>query len=73
VLMGTKDPDFKDPAAEAEWVAGELNGSFEMIEGAGHHPHVEMPEIIGPRVIEFLKTLEPEADHVEIVHAQSRA
>jgi len=73
VLMGTKDPDFKDPAAEAEWVAGELNGSFEMIEGAGHHPHVEIPEIIGPRVIEFLKTLEPEADHVEIVHAQSRA
>lgn len=73
VLMGTKDPDFKDPAAEAGWVAGELKGSFEMIEGAGHYPHVEMPEITGPRIIEFLKTLEPETYHVEIAHAQSRA
>jgi pimeloyl-ACP methyl ester carboxylesterase len=73
VLMGTKDPDFKDPAAEAEWLAGELNGTFEMIEGAGHYPHVEMPEIIGARVIEFLKALELEANLVANTHAQSRA
>ena len=69
VLMGTKDPDFKDPAAEAEWVAGKLKGSFEMIEGAGHYPQGEMPEIIGPKIIEFLKTLEMEADHVSIANA----
>ena len=73
VLMGTKDPDFKDPETEARWIAGELKGSFEMIAGAGHYPHVEMPEIIGPRIIEFLKTLAPEADHVAIAHAQGRA
>jgi pimeloyl-ACP methyl ester carboxylesterase len=73
VLMGTKDPDFKAPAAEAAWVAGQLNASFEMIEGAGHYPHVEMPEVAGPRIIKFLKTIEPEAAHVEIAHNQSQA
>ncbi len=62
VLMGTKDPDFKDPAAEAGWLAGELKGSFRMIEGAGHYPHVEMPEVAGPRIVEFLKTVEAKAD-----------
>ncbi|HZW02721.1 MAG TPA: alpha/beta hydrolase [Anaerolineaceae bacterium] len=63
VLMGTKDPDFQDPAAEAAWVAGRLNGSFEMVAGAGHYPHVEMPEVTGPRILEFLKAIETEVDH----------
>jgi pimeloyl-ACP methyl ester carboxylesterase len=73
VLMGTKDPDFKNPAAEAAWLAGKLKGSFEMIEAAGHYPHVEMPEIVGPRLLAFLKTLETEAGHAAIAHTQSRA
>ena len=69
VLMGSKDPDFKDPAAEAAWIAGELKGTFELVEGAGHYPHVEMPEISGPRIVQFLNTLELETDHVAISHA----
>lgn len=44
VVMGGRDRDFKDPAAEAELVAGRLGGRVEMIEGAGHYPHVELPE-----------------------------
>lgn len=54
VVMGTKDPDFKDPAAEAKLVAGRLHGTVHMVEGAGHYPHAEMPEQVGPRVIAFL-------------------
>lgn len=69
VLMGSKDPDFKDPAAEAAWVAGKTKGTFKMIEGAGHYPHVEMPEISGPHIAEFLKTLELEANRVTLTHA----
>lgn len=54
VLMGSKDPDFKDPPVEAEWVAGRLNGTCHIIPGAGHYPHAEMPEITGPLIQDFL-------------------
>lgn len=54
VLMGTKDPDFKEPAAEARWVADKVNARLHMIEGAGHYPHAEMPEVVAPLVLEFL-------------------
>ncbi len=43
VVMGTKDPDFPDPAAEARFVAGALGGEVLLVEGAGHYPHAEMP------------------------------
>lgn len=60
-LMGTKDPDFKDPQAEAQWVAKQLKGAYQMVAGAGHYPQTEMPEITVPFILDFLKTLEPEA------------
>lgn len=55
VLMGSKDPDFKDPAREAQEVARSLNGRVQMIEDAGHYPQVEMPELTGPLVLSFLE------------------
>jgi pimeloyl-ACP methyl ester carboxylesterase len=57
VVMGSKDADFKDPQAEAEWVSKSLRGRYEMIEGAGHYPHAEMPEVTGPLVLAFLQTM----------------
>jgi pimeloyl-ACP methyl ester carboxylesterase len=57
VLMGSKDPDFKDQAGEAAWVAQALNGRSVMIPGAGHYPQAEMPEISGPLVVEFIAAL----------------
>jgi len=54
VVMGTKDSDFSDPAAEADWVATHLHGKKLMVEGAGHYPHVEYPDIVAPAVIEFI-------------------
>ncbi len=56
VLMGSKDPDFKDPEAEAQWVAHNLQGTYHMIKDAGHYPHVEMPAVSGPLMLEFLQT-----------------
>lgn len=57
ILMGSKDPDFKQPEVDAAWVARQLKGRLEMIEGAGHYPHAEMPEICGPLVVSFFKNL----------------
>jgi len=54
VLMGTKDPDFDDPAVEAETVARLLKGRPLMIDGAGHYPHAEMPERTAPAILDFL-------------------
>jgi pimeloyl-ACP methyl ester carboxylesterase len=59
VLMGSKDPDFKDPQAEASWVADNLGGTYQMVPDAGHYPHAEMPEIVGPHILSFLKAHQP--------------
>jgi pimeloyl-ACP methyl ester carboxylesterase len=63
VMMGSKDPDFKDPRVEAEWVAGQLKGNLQMVEGAGHYPHAEMPEITGPKIVAFIKLLQFEGSY----------
>jgi pimeloyl-ACP methyl ester carboxylesterase len=54
VVMGDRDPDFKDATAEAEFVADELGGVIVMVAGAGHYPHAEFPEIVTPAVLDFL-------------------
>ncbi len=54
VLMGSKDPDFDDPAVEARLVADRLHGRLVMVDGAGHYPHVEMPADAAPAIIDFL-------------------
>jgi pimeloyl-ACP methyl ester carboxylesterase len=55
VLMGSKDPDFKDPAAEAQWIAQRLHGQIEMVKDAGHYPHAEMPEPVGKIILAFIR------------------
>ena len=55
VVMGTKDADFPDPAAEAEWAANRLGAKLLLVQGAGHYPQTEMPEQVGPAVVSFLQ------------------
>ncbi len=55
VVMGSRDSDFDDPAAEADWVASHVHGKRLMVEGAGHYPHVEYPDIAAPAIIDFIK------------------
>ena len=55
VVMGTRDSDFDDPAAEADWVATHLHGKKLMVDGAGHYPHVEYPGIVATAVIGFMQ------------------
>jgi pimeloyl-ACP methyl ester carboxylesterase len=54
VVFGTADDHFPDPAAEASAVAARLRGEVLMVEGAGHYPHVERPDLVGPAVVAFL-------------------
>jgi pimeloyl-ACP methyl ester carboxylesterase len=55
VVMGTRDPDFADPRAEATRVAAAIGGEAWMAEGAGHYPHAELPDATAARVLEFLR------------------
>jgi pimeloyl-ACP methyl ester carboxylesterase len=55
VVMGSRDPDFDDPAAEGDWVASHLHGKKLMVEGAGHYPHVEYPDIVAGAIINFIE------------------
>lgn len=61
VIMGSRDPDFKDPAAEAQWVADRVGGMVKLVEGAGHYPHAEMPDKVTPLVIEFSRKVQTAA------------
>lgn len=54
VVMGTADPDFPDPAAEATAIAQRTDGTIVLVEGAGHYPHVEDPETTGAAILAFL-------------------
>ncbi len=59
VLMGTRDKDFRDPAHEAELVAGRLHGTVRMVAGVGHYPQAEIPEVVAGVVTDFLRTAIP--------------
>ena len=59
VVMGSADPDWPDPAEEAAFVAERLAGDVLMVPGAGHYPHAEYPEVVSPRVLEFLAGVAP--------------
>jgi pimeloyl-ACP methyl ester carboxylesterase len=54
IVMGTRDPDFSDATAEAHWLSRALGADSLIIEGAGHYPHVEMPDRITPRLLSFI-------------------
>ncbi len=54
VVMGTADPDFPDPRAEAALLAGRLHASTILLEGAGHYPQAEVPRAFSDGVLEFL-------------------
>lgn len=57
VVMGTRDPDFPDPVAEARWLAGVLGTEPLIVEDAGHYPHLEMPQRVAPTLLDFLARL----------------
>jgi pimeloyl-ACP methyl ester carboxylesterase len=61
VVMGRRDPDFRDARDEAAWLAGKLGCASLIIEGAGHYPHVEAPGQVADALADFLDGLRPGA------------
>ena len=57
VVMGDKDPDFKQPQAEAEWIASTLHGTTVMVPDAGHYPQSQRPELVSAAIVDFLSAV----------------
>jgi pimeloyl-ACP methyl ester carboxylesterase len=73
VVMGDRDPDFADPAAEAAWIAERLGGEAVMIPGSGHYPHAEYPELVNPAIVAFLAGPTPAVENGEQPEVASHA
>ncbi|MHA7207853.1 alpha/beta fold hydrolase [Arthrobacter sp. MDT1-65] len=58
VIMGEKDPDFKDPAAEARFIGDALRGEVVLVADAGHYPQAQQPDVTGKAVLRFLETVQ---------------
>lgn len=54
VVFGSADDHFEDPIAEAEETARRLGGESLVVEGAGHYPHVERPDVVLDAIGSFL-------------------
>jgi pimeloyl-ACP methyl ester carboxylesterase len=57
IVEGTLDPDWVDPRAEGAAIVAALPtglGSLELIEGAGHYPHVEFPDQVVSLILSFV-------------------
>ena len=52
IVMGEQDPDFPDPVVEARWITDLLHGELLLVP-AGHYPHSQRPDIVGPAVTTF--------------------
>jgi pimeloyl-ACP methyl ester carboxylesterase len=61
VVMGEQDPDFPDPRAEADWIAGALSAQVVMVPEAGHYPQSQRPDITTGAVLRFLGSVKGRA------------
>jgi pimeloyl-ACP methyl ester carboxylesterase len=58
IIMGTADPDWADPRAEADAIVAAMPaglGTVAMIEGAGHYPHAQNPDEVAELITSFVK------------------
>jgi pimeloyl-ACP methyl ester carboxylesterase len=56
IVMGTRDPDFPDPAAQARAAADAFTAAevdTMLVEGAGHYPFLELPATVNPAIADF--------------------
>ena len=54
VVMGEKDPDWKDPEVEAEWASSVVDGSVVMVSECGHYAQSQRPDVVVPVLKELL-------------------
>ncbi|MQY23473.1 alpha/beta fold hydrolase [Nocardia macrotermitis] len=57
IVMGTEDPDWADPKAEADAVVALMPaglGRVELIPGSGHYPHADAADRVAELTVKFL-------------------
>lgn len=54
VIMGEMDPDWTDPAAEAQWIAMTLGSDVVMVPDSGHYPQSQQPRITSESILALL-------------------
>jgi pimeloyl-ACP methyl ester carboxylesterase len=58
IVMGTEDPDWADPQAEANGIVAAMPaglGAVAMIKGGGHYPHAQRPDEVAALTTNFLR------------------
>lgn len=55
VVMGTVDPDFPDPVAEAKHIGEVMGANVVWSEGSGHYPQAETPPVVSEAIIDLLR------------------
>jgi pimeloyl-ACP methyl ester carboxylesterase len=53
IIMGTADPDFPNPAAEARELADTMNAELLLVKGAGHYPQAQAPVAVADAIEKF--------------------
>jgi len=56
-VIGSVDPDYRDPAVALAAAGTALAGETLLVENAAHYPHLARPEIVTPRVLGFVEGL----------------
>ena len=57
VVMGERDPDFRNQEAEARWIGDHLDADVLMVPDAGHYPQSQRPDVVTPAVITFARSV----------------
>jgi pimeloyl-ACP methyl ester carboxylesterase len=55
-FVGDHDPDFADPEAERQWIAG-LGAETVLVPDAGHYTQAQRPDITVPATVAFVESL----------------
>jgi pimeloyl-ACP methyl ester carboxylesterase len=56
-IIGSVDPDYKDPAGELAFVADALHGETMLVDDVAHYPQLARPDLVTPRVLAFVERL----------------
>lgn len=57
VVVGDRDPDYADPAAEFAWMRDTLGARGLLVRDTGHYPQHQAPDVVTPAVLDFLASL----------------
>lgn len=56
-VLGSLDPDYRDPAAEVAWIDATLDAQTVLIPEVGHYPQHQRPDVVIPAMLAYLASL----------------